>query len=69
MTVLFVWFPFIYNLLYHVTVPTFDLCHQEDYFFDKYGEALPIRWLSPETMLPVDDGVALRHITKESNIW
>ncbi|ELU06843.1 hypothetical protein CAPTEDRAFT_228532 [Capitella teleta] len=42
---------------------------KEDYFTDNNGDNLPIRWLAPETLLCSDDGVMLRYINKDSNLW
>ena len=45
---------------------------KDDYYFDGGNSCavpLPIRWLAPESVLIDGDVIALRKITKESNLW
>lgn len=42
---------------------------KEDYYTDSNGDNIPIRWLAPETLLCSDNGVMLRYINKDSNLW
>ncbi len=45
-------------------------CLQEDYYFDVNGDAVPIRWLAPESIGFLSDGaLAVRPVNKDANIW
>jgi hypothetical protein len=42
---------------------------QEDYYVDSNDDFIPIRWLAPENLLCSENGVMLRYINKDSNLW
>lgn len=45
------------------------LIFQEDYYCDRNGDGIPIRWLAPEVMSFSENDVVLGRITRDSNIW
>jgi hypothetical protein len=43
---------------------------QEDYYVDKSGDRVPVRWLCPDCVTFDDAGtLVLKPVTKDDNIW